>query len=136
MTTDVNTRNWFGDVTIENIKEVASAIEKMLTGKRYTFVANNADWSNEMPQVRTSQRIEPDKATDKRGVNVWFDEKESPPRLAWMNVADTYGVWGFSTSSTEKPYVVFEGEHTIKIRYKNGFGDVSRWVIAVEKDSE
>ena len=132
MTTDVNTRNWHGDVTIENIKEVASAIEKMLTGKRYTFVANNADWSNEMPQVRTSQRIEPDKVTDKRGVNVWFDEKESPPSLAWMNVADTYGVWGFSTSSTEKPYVVFEGEHTIKITQKNGYGHALHWVIAVE----
>ena len=125
---DVNARNWFGDVTIENIKEVASAIEKMLIGKRYTFVANNADRLHEMPQVRTL-RIAPEKATD-----VWFDHVECPPRFAGMNVVDTYGVWGFSTSDTEKPYVVFEGEHTIKIQQKNGHGDTLHWVIAVEKD--
>lgn len=126
----VNSHNWYGEVTVENIEVIAKTIEEMLTGKYYTFASLNADCVS-MFDVRTSQKLEPQKATDNKALSVWFDKEHNPPRYAGVNFVDTYGVWGLSTGS-EKPYVSFEHNNQVKIEQLNGYGEKLIWIIAIE----
>ena len=137
--------NWYGVLTIGNIEQVVDMFRRLLTGKRYTFVAVNM-YGNEdapgqlisRPGVRTSQRIEPDKAISKDAFSFWYgDNKE----YAGFNVVDTYGVWGCSTSATdsfqvgdyENPYIVFE-YHKVLIIHRAPAGHLLYWVIATEAE--
>jgi hypothetical protein len=144
--------NWYGDVTIENIKEVAEKMKSILSGKRYTFVAVNmygvaGGWAGEQgqlisePEVRTSQELKP--GTNGDSLSVWFDKENSSPTYAGFNFCDSYGVWGLSThipSDNEPhyniPYAVFEWGHKIKIAHRAPAGHILYWTIALEEATQ
>jgi hypothetical protein len=118
---------WDGMLTIDNIENVVKLLEKLLTGKKYTFVTSNEFFRYE-PEVRASQR--------KSGkINFW-KEKD----YAGFNVADTYGVWGCSTNAKieqydhtfQNPYFVFEW-NKVKIIHRAPVGHLLYWLIAVEE---
>jgi hypothetical protein len=118
---DINPRNWFGIVTIENIGEVVEAIRTFLTidgtPRYYTFVAVN-ETTGRCTDVRTSQRINSD---NHNGLPLHLSYSRTNPdydhnapydsRVPWsfdcdgpegadnahFSVADSYGSWGFST---------------------------------------
>jgi hypothetical protein len=123
---------------LSNIEETAFRIEKMLTGKRYTFVAANEFFRFE-PEVRTGQRL-----TDKNPMHFWFDEENTPPKYGGFNFNDSYGVWGLSTSQEgeqydpkfDAPYLVFEWGHKLTMTLRAPAGHLIYWVIAVEDDDE
>ena len=130
----VNGYHWYGEVTIENIEAVAKTIEEVLTGKYYTFASLNADCVS-IFDVHTSQKLEPDKATDKKALSVWFDKEHTPPQYAGFNFVDTYGVWGLSTGS-DKPYISFKYNHQIRIEQLNGYGEKLIWIITTENHEQ
>lgn len=131
-------RQWYGIMTIENVEAIAVRIKKMLTGKYYTFVANNFYSDYPRPEVHTSQQMETDPARGK-DVQVWYDDKENPPRFAGFHVGDTYGVWGTSTHAREddraswekQPYIVLDYRQ-IKIEHYAPAGHLLIWVIMIE----
>jgi len=117
----INTYNFSGDITLDNIKDVAEAIESVLDGKKYAFVASVG---GECPRVRVNQELT-------QAPSVRYDTEATPPRFAGFNISDTYGVWGVSTSESEKPYITFKhGQITIK--HKNAYGETINWVIVTQ----
>ena len=134
-------RNWYGTQTIANTPLIAKRLEKMLTGKRYTFAATNDGFnpnSNIGFEVRTDQRLK-----DGSKVNVWQDKEQDPPRFAGFNFSDTYGVWGVSTSNTDSkydptfnaPYWVFEYNQA-RVTHRAPAGHLLVWVVAVQSDDK
>ena len=146
---DIRQLNWYGMLTIDNIKGVVALFRQLLDGKRYTFVAVNMYGNENTPgrivskiDVRTSQEVRHDKAKYGETFTVWFDEQsDTPPRFAGFNVCDTYGVWGLSTNTNEtkhdhefkNPYIVFEW-NKVSITHRAPAGHILYWTIAVEDD--
>lgn len=148
----INTRSWFGDVTIENIAEIAEAIKLFLTidGKPryYTFVALN-EQQGRTTDIRTSLRVKPhtpfklsysksDPARNFGSIDCAPEEAD----FAQFSVGDTYGAWGFSTLCrnttpheerlAKGAYVAF-GDNKLTISQLNGYGETLVWTIAPEQ---
>ncbi|MBD3244967.1 MAG: hypothetical protein GF335_03165 [Candidatus Moranbacteria bacterium] len=132
--------HWYGVLTIENLQQVADLLLQLLDGKRYTFVAAN-EFFRFKPEVRTGQTLSHKGATTGKAINVYYDEKENPPKHAGFNVGDTYGVWGCSTNlATDEydnefnnPYFVFE-YNKVTITHRAPAGHLLYWVVAIEQD--
>lgn len=73
-------RTWYGYLAHDNAAHVRDRVERMLTGRPYTFVAVNAALWRTPPEVRTSQ---------------WLTKVHLDPGHVWC--ADSYGVWGVSS---------------------------------------
>jgi hypothetical protein len=82
-----NLRIWYGYLAVDTLPEIARRIRNLLTGRRYTFVADWSEYSG--PDVHVSQTMQDLKTTD-RG--------EDGRPWAHLMVSDTYGVWGISAS--------------------------------------
>lgn len=118
---DINPRNWFGAATIENIGEIAKAIQTFLTidgaPRYYTFVAVN-ETTGRVTNVRTSQKVNDNERNGKPFSLIYsrsnpdydhdapysdrnrssFDcDGPEGADSAHFSVGDSYGVWGFST---------------------------------------
>lgn len=117
--------NWFGYLTVENTEEVAEAVRNMLSGKYYTFVAVNSGFSGR-PEVKTSRKMDKVYTSHLLGHSL-------------INVNDSYGVWGFSTTvhegdqldASRYTYVVFDWNQ-IKVEHFAPCGYKLNWVIALE----
>lgn len=100
-------RTWWGYLADDNVEHVAQRIRTMLEGRRYTFVATNVEFKSTVPEVRTSQRLEPEKAVDKVSPRVHrigdLDWEDKPGTSCSIVCCDTYGVWGIhSDYATER----------------------------------
>lgn len=135
------TNNWLGDLTLDNLQEVAEKINEMLTGKKYTFVSVNMmgnksrpGYLTGRPDVRTSQTLK-----DKQAMSFWFDKEQDPPQYGGFNFNDSYGIWGCSVSANpgeepySNPYIVFEWTK-VAITHRAPAGHLLYWTIALEKD--
>jgi len=87
-------RDWFGFLTTENAEAVAARLRRLLSGKRYTFVAANEGLRDYFPEVRTGQRLRDDGASAYA-----FGEDD---RWAGVNVQDTYGSWGVHSGAADQ----------------------------------
>lgn len=121
---------WYGELTMENLVAVAERIERMLTGKYFTFASSNEWFSHPNVEVRTSQKLCPDHTNSGNAVNVWYHEN-SEPQYGGFHVSQTDSNWGCSTGYTgNKPYIVFD-YNQIKIEHAPS-GHKIKWVIAIE----
>lgn len=137
-------RSWSGYLAEENIAHVHERIVKMLTGRLYTWVANNVEQKHTAPEVRTSQKLKDDKREPSAILRTDND-------LFSTNYSDSYGVWGlWTTHKTEREawedrkiektnwtYVNIEGDGTgqrdkIEVHHYNGFAEMLHWVIMPE----
>jgi hypothetical protein len=119
----IDRHTWFGDLDMENAQAIRDRIQRMLAGKRYTFVAVNRDHPGHRIDVRTDQRLDGE-------VRIALDG------FPHIYANDTYGMWGFSTITEEKaPYVSFEGDYKIIIRQLNGYKEHLEWVIVVQDNA-
>ena len=133
MKDEVNSRHWFGNLTVDNIEEVGKVALKMLNGKKYVFAAYHEGCYS--VEVRPDRSLE--NGTNGSPLSVWFGDNREHGRF---NFCDTYGGWGLSTSCKKPvydgkyntPHVVFEYDKTIKITQRNGHGDLLYWTIAVQ----
>lgn len=100
-------RTWYGYLSDETVEHIAERIRNLLTGRRYTFVSLNTTQTRTMPEVRTGQRMTPEKHVRREAVSVHrigepLDYAGAEPDKAWescgLSVADTYGVWGMHAS--------------------------------------
>jgi len=132
---DIN--HWSGTLGLENIQDVATAIEQKLCDKAYTFVSVY-EYMNYKPETRINQRL----VRGKNGsfMSLYFDDKNDPPTFAGFNFCDTYGVWGLSTSqpqggfdpTCEAPYIEFT--HTgITMNLRTPAGLWACWQITLEE---
>lgn len=135
---DINSWNWFGVLTIENLKDVAQVAFKMLESKKYTFAS--CIESLDHMDVRPDQSLE--NGTNGSPLSVWHDEIGD--KYGGFNFCDTYGVWGLSTSARDgqpfdnynTPYISFEYDKTIRITQRNGYGNIIKWVIVVQRSEK
>lgn len=139
---------WYGYLAGDTIDQIEQRIRKLIgDGQRYTWVSYNTTQPHTFPDVRTGQRVEPGKATDRQAIKVSKDDG-----FVHLTVVDTYGVWGmYSTHATEADarkaaedekdwsvtYVAVEGwgqggRDRIEISQYNGYGEVLHWVISPE----
>lgn len=84
-------RDWYGYLTLENFDAVTERIREMLTGHRYTWVSCHEGLRDFFPEVRTGQRLSQDLVVNREPLEDGTD-------WAHLTVADTYGVWGLSTT--------------------------------------
>lgn len=95
--------SWFGYLAGDNIEHVRDRIERILTGRRYTFVSFNTALPNSRPEVRTSLTLSPRSAKD--GVPVVLHRRDPNEKYSTdgITIVDTYGVGGMHTSlATER----------------------------------
>jgi len=116
-------------VTVKDIPEVASLIHEVLDGHKYVFVAVNEGFGYR-PEVHTDQEC--------RKVSYWQNFESDI--YAGLNVCDTYGVWGFSTTQIEgydatyqNPFVTIE-HRKIEITHRAPCGYLLRWLIQIQED--
>lgn len=139
-------RQWFGYLTRSNIAQVADRIRRLLTGKRYVWVASNEFGMlirgriDRGPDVRIEQLSGEDPVTVKI-------EKER----GWLSVHDTYGPWGMDTEAKDRagvseilaegnercypPYIVF-GHDRVEVRHHAPAGHVLVWTAVVCGDAD
>lgn len=149
--------DWFGYLTVDNYKDVAERIRRMLTGKRYTFVAMNHAFTTEVQpprlEARAGQRMKRARYNEPGSEITIHDEGELG--LYGFTVSDTYGIWGVSTDKTDqspvyldsnpsgKPigdyhaalwtaYISIEGMRQIRIVQRAPAGHRIEWIIAVD----
>jgi hypothetical protein len=79
--------HWFGNITVDNIKEIANEVLHRLDGKKYTFVSVY-EYKRYEPETRVHQVLE--NGTNGSPLSVYFDENR---KYAGFNICDTYGVW-------------------------------------------
>lgn len=123
---------WFGTLAIDNVEQVAAAIETVLADKSYTFVACN-ELFDFRPEVRTGQRLK-----KSNPVHTWIKEE----KYAGLSVSDTYGVWGFSTNAIEdvydptfnNPYIVLD-HGKLTVTHRALAGHLIYWCAAVEGET-
>jgi hypothetical protein len=121
--------HWIGNLTIENVNEVADRLKELLIGKIYTFVSCN-ELDRFKPNVKTGQKLE-----DNNPIRVWKGDYSTG-----IHVNDSYGVWGFNTvlhegeknENLKVPYIIFEGNQ-IRIEHRAPGGNILYWVVALEK---
>lgn len=139
-------RTWHGHLAADTVDQIAERIRRLIgDGQRYTWIANNTAQPHMFPEVRTGQRVEPGKATDRQGLRVTKGDGS-----VHLTVVDTERVWGihshFATEAeareaaqadTDKAttYVLIEGwgdgtTDRIEIAQFNGYGERLHWVIA------
>lgn len=119
---NINTRNWFGTVTNENIEDVANAILSILKGKNYTWT-ESYEYRGFRPETRVHQHLE--NGTGGSPMNVWHSKEIN---YSGANFCDTYGVWGIYP----KCYVAFEHDRVINIEMTTGAGKKAFWQITLE----
>lgn len=150
-------REWYGYLADENVQHIADRIHTMLDGKCYTFVSNNVEHKSAAPEVRTGQRLTPEKHARKESPRVTRigDEQawgDGTSMFCSITCADTYGVWGIHSShATEsearedprfRTYIHIVGglghggREQIEIHQKNGYDETLHWVIAPEPCAE
>jgi len=122
-----------GDVTVDNIEEIREMILEMLEDKTYTFVSVNDCFDfPHMTSVRTNQQM------DDHRTSVYYGENRE---YAGFNIADSYGVWGLSTSvrhnqdrsgEFNNPYIVIDWT-TIKITYRLDLGHLVHLQIKLQE---
>ena len=113
--------NWYGTLSKENVEDVATRIERLLKGKKYTFVAVNEFFSY-CPETRVHETL--NHVTVHR-----YDE------LGWVIVSDSYGVWSFTYNNDtprENPYIVIEYGNHMLITHHAPSGKRLYWEITVE----
>jgi hypothetical protein len=126
---------WWGHLTLENIEPVFERMKKVLTEKRYTWVAVNELYGTlPRPEVRTSQQLEPGKSTSGQGIYLHYGEEKD---WAMIGVNDTYGSWSISTDRRpeKRPYLYFQHDKITIEHYAPG-GNKLIWVVAVERDQQ
>jgi hypothetical protein len=131
---------WYGYLAVDTLPEIERRIRNILTGRRYTFVA---DWSQHSgPDVHVSQTMQDLKTTDHGA--------DGQPWASLM-VSDSYGVWGISASvvteaeardlpDRQRTYVHIDGGRTtedchgsrIYIEHYSMSVQRLRWVIVPE----
>jgi hypothetical protein len=141
-------REWYGYLTLENFDAVAERLRSLLTGRTYTW-ASTREHQVRAPEVRTRQRL-------REGINTSRSTLDDGRVMAHLNAADTYGVWGVSTTIPDQKTaytfardekkarrlteVTFKHGHhdggRIEIEQYNGYGERLYWVIAVESPEE
>ena len=138
----MSNNNWYGDVTLENIDQVAKMMLDVLKDKKYTFVAIGMGGTDDgqgrlytRPDVRTSLELK--NGNNGSPLHTYRDEEKG--QYAGFNFGDTYGVWGISTSAHDgdsnfeknNPYVVIEWGK-IYIEHRAPAGHRLYWIIATE----
>jgi hypothetical protein len=73
---------WYGFLTLENLDLVAGRLRRLLTDRRFTWVACDAAMRNYRPEVRTSQELA------EAGVKVSWDDDETR-RAGFITVSYT-----------------------------------------------
>lgn len=147
---DPKQRGWFGYLTKENCGEIANRIHQMLLDRKYTFVAENAGMMN--IEVRTSQalRYGLEKNGGKVQCKVYDGSDKDDMGLYGFTFSDTYGGWGLHTMHEDEQqagkdaelgkknmvYIHFYSDTVIRITQYNGYGDMLRWVVALEEKCE
>jgi len=129
----ISTGRWYGTVTLDKLEELGAAIERLFTGKRYTWVAVNYHVSEPRPEVRTGQRLSPEKALNGKAVKVWFSE--NIPDYGGITVVDSYGVWGIQIDRHREgyPYVVLEHD-SLYIEHFALAGHKLMWKVVIEQE--
>ena len=151
--------HWYGYLADENVEHVADRIRTMLGGSTYTFVANNVEQKSAVPEVRTSQRLTPEKTLSKQSPRVSrigdeqnFGGETTISDWCGISCADTYGSWGIHAPHTTEAEARADERHStflsiygglgengsrerIEIHHRNGYGEMLHWVIAVEQVS-
>lgn len=155
-------RSWFGYLTLENAEAVTEAIRELLEGRLYTWVAVNEGLDLLNPEVRTAQRLAPEKLDDGKAVTLRTGSLSDGREHAHIAVVDSYGVWGMSTTipdqraanSTRGPvglhhmcdpelegkdyghvYVEIERDRELRVKQRTLAGGRITWVIAVEEEN-
>lgn len=132
--------NLFGNLTLDNLEDVAQKIYQKLKGQKYAFSSvnmmgneNNPGKLISRPELRTSQELNGEPS-------VYFDKEHTPPEYGGFHFSDTYGVWGLSTlipkdgrdfKPYEIPYIVIE-YNKIQIIHRAPAGHVLYWTIVVQ----
>ena len=136
-------REWFGYLTTANYQAVTERIDRMLRGKKYTWVASlspalaGKKAYHHRPEVRTGQRFESIKGKLLTG--------DHAP-IGHITVSDSYGVWGIdSTFASQadahagKPerrtYLHFQRDRwgdRLEIEHYAISGNHLWWVVSVE----
>jgi hypothetical protein len=134
-------RNWFGYLTTGNAQAVSDRIERMISGKKYTWVAT-CHWPGQLiphrPEVRVGQET--------RKVDLTSGPLDDGRVMAHITVSDSYGVWGISSvhatqhearqaDANRRTYLHFERDRwgdRLEIEHYSASGNHLWWVIAVE----
>lgn len=136
-------RDWFGVMTLWNAEAIAKRLQRMLAGKKYTWVAVNSYFSESSPpEVRTGQYLRGSNSSKGPGTAENVSLSMSSEHHAHIGVCDSYGFWGLSSTTDDndsenyrQPYLVFEcrrGNPMVSIVHQAPAGHLLRWVIAVE----
>lgn len=132
MNEDINdyARNWSGDHTIENNKDIANRVKNLLRGEKYTLVTTRTSMmAGNMTSVKVDQELKPHE----------FKIYSKGMKSAGFIANDTYGTWGYSTYNINRknkelydiPYFLFEKDRVVIIE-KDGFGYILETHIVIQ----
>lgn len=127
-TTKIDTNNWSGVLTIENLEAVAQAVEEKLTGMAYTFISRNRLFPDDYLEVRKHQELQPHSRDDK-AVKSYTSKHEGLPPSGGFHVSDSYGSWGAYTYCNA--HLTFN-EMGIFINQDAPAGHRLHWIILLE----
>ncbi len=141
-----NHREWFDELSKDNVDLFVDRLKKLLAGKRFTFLTYNEAFGSRI-EVRTNQALRgrstrswgnvtyPFGSADNIGVHT-ADDNDDPKTRALLSdyvhviINDTYGVASFSTGT----YFVFSPEmrnepERVSLTFKAGAGNEITWVL-------
>ena len=134
-------RQWFGNLTLENADDFTERLQKMLAGKFYTFVSVN-EARGYTPETKVNQYL--GGRRNVKGIggadNIAIDAYEDGRSWRHSIVCDSYGVWSlhaYSRESKESTYFVFEASdrhcpERVTITHKADAGNTLIWQISVQ----
>lgn len=137
---------WSGYLTRANIVGVADRIRRLLTGKRYVFVAANEFGMLIRGRIERGPDVRIEQLSGEDPVTLSVKEER-----AWLSVHDTYGVWGMDTEAKDRaavseilaegnersypPYIVFNHDR-VEVRHHAPAGHVLVWTAVVCGDAD
>lgn len=114
-------------MSIHDVHTVASKIEKLLKGNKYTWV-EVYEYTGYIPRADTGRIF--------NDVNCFLEDG-----YGGFSVSDSYGVWGVHTTQEsnkfdptyENPYIEF-GYNFVRITLRTPEGKLAYWIAIVEED--
>ena len=117
----MNKNNWYGQVTNENISNVAQMILEKLEGRKYTWT-ESYEYAGFIPRTRVHQELE--NGTNGSPLSIWKSEELNH---SGANFCDSYGVWRISPGF----YVVIN-YNSITIELQTPAQRKAYWQITLE----